>query len=156
MLNPTICARCFQANEPGRAVCWKCMWSLAGPPGKDDYIRLLSLPPSWNKEELRAAYHLLAKKYHPDINPDDREADAYFKFVNQAYELLSLLAADPGQADKGAGSGQGPAARAKSSLGMERWELYLKMLAKGRFRSEKSGSLTTLQKLAHWLHSPFS
>lgn len=40
------------------------------------------------KEEIQGAYRSLAKKYHPDLNPGDAEAEYQFKKINEAYEVL--------------------------------------------------------------------
>ncbi|HVO33581.1 MAG TPA: DnaJ domain-containing protein [Elusimicrobiota bacterium] len=89
MLNPTICPKCLQPNEPARTLCWKCLRSLAEAPTESDYTRLFGLSRSWNSTELKAAYHQLARRYHPDVNPGNREADAFFKYVNKGYEALA-------------------------------------------------------------------
>ena len=91
MLNPTICPQCFQANEPARTLCWKCMRSMTEPASEKDYIRIFDLRPSWVRDDLKVAFRRLARKYHPDTNPGNREADSYFKFVNKAYEVLSQM-----------------------------------------------------------------
>jgi hypothetical protein len=92
MLNPSICPQCFQANEAGRSVCWKCMQTLTALPTEKDYLRIFGLRTKWSKDDLKASFRVMARKYHPDANLGDREAEAYFKFINQAYESLCKIA----------------------------------------------------------------
>lgn len=40
-------------------------------------------------DEIKKAYHKLAKKYHPDLNPGDRQAEMMFKEISEAYKILS-------------------------------------------------------------------
>lgn len=54
-----------------------------------DYYEILGVSKSANKDELKKAYRKLALKYHPDRNPDDKEAEDKFKEANEAYEVLS-------------------------------------------------------------------
>ena len=53
-----------------------------------DYYKLLGVPRDADKEALGKAFKKLARKYHPDLNAGDKEAEARFKDVNEAYEVL--------------------------------------------------------------------
>lgn len=55
---------------------------------KRDYYEVLGLAKNASKEEIRKAYRKLAMKYHPDRNPDSKEAEDKFKEVKEAYEIL--------------------------------------------------------------------
>lgn len=56
---------------------------------KRDYYEVLGVEKSASDADLKKAYRNLAKKYHPDMNPGDKEAEAKFKEVNEAYAVLS-------------------------------------------------------------------
>lgn len=56
---------------------------------KRDYYEVLSVSKDASEDEIKRAYRSLAKKYHPDMNPGDAEAEVKFKEVNEAYAVLS-------------------------------------------------------------------
>ena len=56
---------------------------------KRDYYEVLGIQKSASEDEIKKAYRSLAKKYHPDMNPGDKEAEVKFKEVNEAYAILS-------------------------------------------------------------------
>src|SRR4051794_5367869 len=55
----------------------------------DDYYATLGVNRGANSDEIQKAYRKLARKYHPDMNPDDKAAQKKFKEVQQAYDVLS-------------------------------------------------------------------
>jgi molecular chaperone DnaJ len=54
----------------------------------NDYYKTLGVNKGADEKEIRAAYRKLARKYHPDVNPNDPKAEAKFKEVSEAYEVL--------------------------------------------------------------------
>ena len=56
---------------------------------KRDYYEVLGVSKDADDAALKKAYRMLAKKYHPDANPGDKQAEAAFKEVNEAYSVLS-------------------------------------------------------------------
>ena len=86
---------------------------------KRDYYEVLGVSKDADDASIKKAYRALAKKYHPDMNPDNKEAEAKFKEVNEAYDVLSdsdkrakydqygHAAFDPASAGGGYGGGFG-------------------------------------------------
>ena len=56
---------------------------------KRDYYEILGLQKNASDQEIKKAYRKLAIKYHPDKNPDDKEAEEKFKEAAEAYSVLS-------------------------------------------------------------------
>jgi len=61
-----------------------------------DYYEILGLKRDASAKEIKNAYRKLARKYHPDVNPDNKEAEEKFKEINEANEVLG----DPGKKTK--------------------------------------------------------
>ena len=55
---------------------------------KKDYLRILGLSPDFDDKELKKAFRREARKWHPDLNKNDLNAEERFKFINEAYEYL--------------------------------------------------------------------
>ena len=56
---------------------------------KRDYYEVLGIGKNATDAEIKSAYRKLAKKYHPDLNPGNKEAEEKFKEVNEANDVLS-------------------------------------------------------------------
>ncbi|NLI90988.1 MAG: DnaJ domain-containing protein [Peptococcaceae bacterium] len=61
-----------------------------------DYYKILGVSPQADNKEIKKAYQVLAKKYHPDKNPGNKEAEEKFKEINEAYHAI----ADPAKRQK--------------------------------------------------------
>ena len=55
---------------------------------KRDYYEVLGVDKSASEDDIKKAYRKLAKQYHPDLHPDDKEAEAKFKELNEAAQVL--------------------------------------------------------------------
>ncbi|MEG1477796.1 MAG: DnaJ domain-containing protein, partial [Oscillospiraceae bacterium] len=56
---------------------------------KRDYYEVLGITKSASDDEIKTAYRKTAKKYHPDLHPDDKASEEKFKEASEAYEVLS-------------------------------------------------------------------
>jgi curved DNA-binding protein len=54
-----------------------------------DYYGILGVPPDADKKLIQQTYRKLARKYHPDLNPGNKDAEETFKTINEAYQVLS-------------------------------------------------------------------
>ena len=76
----------------------------------DDPYKVLGVSPDASDDEIKQAYRRLAKKYHPDLNPDDKEAAEKMQQINAAYEQIKnpqKAGPQPGSGGYGQGYGQG-------------------------------------------------
>jgi DnaJ-class molecular chaperone len=58
-------------------------------PRYKDYYAILGVPRTADVKDIKSAYRKLARKYHPDVNPNDRASEERFKQISEAYEILS-------------------------------------------------------------------
>src|SRR5579859_3648883 len=54
-----------------------------------DYYKILGVERNADEKEIKKAYRKLARQFHPDMNPNDKNAEKHFKQINEAYEVLS-------------------------------------------------------------------
>ena len=60
-----------------------------------DYYKTLGVERNASEDDIRKAYRKLAMQYHPDRNPNDKQAEERFKEINEAYQVLSDLKSAP-------------------------------------------------------------
>ena len=81
-----------------------------------DYYKILGVDKSASQDDVKKAYKKLARKYHPDLNPNDPDAHRKFQEINEANEVLS----DPEKRKKYDQSGAAPATAANSPTSSNR------------------------------------
>ncbi len=57
--------------------------------GFKDYFKILGISRNATDQQIKSAFRKLARKFHPDLHPDDTKAESEFKEINEAYEILS-------------------------------------------------------------------
>ena len=128
---------------------------------KRDYYEVLGVSKSASDSELKSAYRKLAKKYHPDMNPGDKEAKAKFKEASEAYSVLS----DPdkrrqydqfGHAafEGGAGGGAGGFDFNGMDMGDIFGDIFGDFFGGGRSRAQNNGPMKG-QNLHHTIRITF-
>jgi molecular chaperone DnaJ len=85
---------------------------MAATGRSEDYYKTLEVDKKASAEEIKKAYRKLARRYHPDRNPDDKQAEARFKEISHAYDVVG----DP-EKRKQYDSGSGPFANAGGGFG---------------------------------------
>ncbi len=108
---------------------------------KRDYYEVLGVSKTASDDEIKSAYRKLAKKYHPDLNPGNTEAEAKFKEANEAYNVLSDSTKRAnydkfGTADPQAGFGGGYSGGAGGFGGFE--DIFENIFGGGMFGGRKS------------------
>ena len=83
----------MRQNQPASPFCGRVqvteIFSGGGIMAKRDYYEVLGVGRNADAKEIKSAYRKLAKKYHPDMNPGDKQAEQKFKEVTEAYNVLS-------------------------------------------------------------------
>ena len=98
-----------------------------------DYYKVLGVSKQATEKEIKQAYRKLARKYHPDVNPGDKDAEERFKEINEAHEVLT----DPAKRKKydRFGADWQHHQQAGGQPGGFNWEDYMAQAAGGRQRA---------------------
>jgi molecular chaperone DnaJ len=107
-----------------------------------DYYEILGVKKNASEEEIKKTYRKLARKYHPDVNPDDKEAERKFKEASEAYAVLGDKEKRAqydrvGREAFGFGGAGGPFGGAGSPFGGVHFDFEFP--GKGRGRSRRTG-----------------
>ncbi len=79
-----------QAEPMAKPGCWASgQATVTSPHKRMDYYKMLGVERSATADQIKKAYRKLARKLHPDLNPNDKEAERRFKEINEANEVLS-------------------------------------------------------------------
>ena len=119
---------------------------------KRDYYDVLGVGRNADAKEIKRAYRKLAKKYHPDMNPGDKNAEQKFKEITEAYNILSddekkKLYDQYGFAAFEEGAGAGGAYGGDSRASMARVALAADLAASVR---EAAAIMNTISKMVTW------
>ncbi len=92
----------------------------------DECYQLLELEREASVDTIKAAYRRLVRKFHPDLNPGNAEAQAHFIKLNQAYRILLNLVRDPNSTPTSQANGDAtpPSSRNEHEL---KWQLYYEL-----------------------------
>ena len=80
-----------------------------------DYYKVLGVERSATEAEIKTAYRKLARKYHPDVNPNNKDAERRFKEANEAYQVIGDAEKRKKYDELGADWKQGPRPAKKRS-----------------------------------------
>ena len=114
----------------------------------EDYYKTLEVPREASQDDIQKSYRRLARKYHPDLNPDDKTAKAKFQEVQAAFDVLNdskkrEMYDRYGSSFESAAAGGNPGGQWRLGRGRPRWrELrFLTDLRRGLWRRRRRGWL---------------